>query len=271
VNQNQTIGETANIPCIHIIIPNLVPVANIYFPTKGTQPTTLQAIKYSCANVDNTLNSRITVWYMKMFGVVPFQNGHNPAENDYIHAGWNNPAGAAPVGVRIIRFEFVEYVQDLANKLLQIIPHAPLQLNAVALAGPVLNITNQLNAATAPHLRQLAQDVEAARAHIVPLFAGAAAITNQRANQFISDIENSLAFLEQQLITVAIGQTVQQFIAILEPLFRNNFRRLASTSVGRVLLYRLLIEINRRTNGVTTGCCENNIPPQFHMLRILLS
>jgi hypothetical protein len=44
-------------------------------------------------------------------------------------------------------------------------------------------------------------------------------------------------------------------------LFTGKFRKIASTSVGRVLLYRILIEIRRHNPGGNVGCLENAIPP----------
>ena len=62
---------------------------NIYFPADGTQPTTEEAGRYSCANVDAyNENSPITEWYMKMFGVID-KNGKNSNNEDYyIKAGY---------------------------------------------------------------------------------------------------------------------------------------------------------------------------------------
>lgn len=184
-----------------------------------------------------------------------------------IRAGWNNPnpGVVAPAATRIIQLEFGEYIHRLAVQYLHLLlQHAPnpINLNLVNLIGrSAVQLENDINAATAPHLQQLAQNIEAERANIAPAIATAMpGTTADQIDQFITETIQQIQFLERQLGTVAIGQTVQQFIAILEPLFRNNFRILASTSVGRVLLYRLLIEINRRHNaGVTTGCCENGI------------
>lgn len=44
----------------------------IEFPIDGHQPTTPEAVEYSCANIDNRPDSPITEWYMKMFGVLDF-------------------------------------------------------------------------------------------------------------------------------------------------------------------------------------------------------
>lgn len=77
---------------------------NIYFSTDGHQPTTQEAVAWSCANIDNRENSPITEWYMKMFGVIPFQNTGNPA-NDYIKAGWDN--SAVPNAKAIIIFDTI--------------------------------------------------------------------------------------------------------------------------------------------------------------------
>lgn len=42
--------------------------------------------------------------------------------------------------------------------------------------------------------------------------------------------------------------------------FWRTFRDIAADPVGRVLLYRLLIEIRRTDNGTHEGCCETGIP-----------
>ncbi len=90
--QNKSINGIAA-PCKHIIVPGtkaderlfesalgVDPIelekdeGNIYFPCNGVQPTTEEAAEYSCANVDNTLDSPITNWYMQMFGIQKYQN-----------------------------------------------------------------------------------------------------------------------------------------------------------------------------------------------------
>lgn len=143
---------------------------NIYFPTDGSQPTTEDAVKWSCANVDNREDSLITEWYMKMFGVIPFQG------NDYIEAGWKNlkwrniqgGSGFSPSITRIISFN--------AN------------VNDTSVTDPGIP------------------------------------------NAFISR----------------------------SALFKREFRKIASTSVGRVLLYRILIEIRRHQEN-NEGCTESPI------------
>jgi hypothetical protein len=87
---------------------------NIHFPTNGVQPTTLETIEYSCANVDNQENSPITEWYMMMmFGVIPFQNAIAPGLNDYIKAVWN-----ADTIQRIICYSFLDkHLEIIANEL----------------------------------------------------------------------------------------------------------------------------------------------------------
>ncbi len=145
---------------------------NIYFPTDGSQPTTPEAVEYSCANIDNRENSPITEWYMMMFGVIPFQNTGNSA-NDYVKAGWN--AGATVVQ-QIISFDASVNGADI-----------------------------------------------------------------------VKDPDS--------------GALVSK-----KDFFVQNFRRIASTSVGRVLLYRILIEIRRHTSGINIGCLENIIPPHSNLL-----
>lgn len=46
-------------------------------------------------------------------------------------------------------------------------------------------------------------------------------------------------------------------------LFEREFRKIASTSVGRVLLYRILIEIRRHQSGNNVGCLGNDVIPTF--------
>ena len=68
---------------------------NIYFPIDGSQPTTAEAARYSCANIND---NRVTEWYMKMFGVIPFQN--TVPANNYIKAGWTAiPAATSIVNI----------------------------------------------------------------------------------------------------------------------------------------------------------------------------
>jgi len=154
---------------------------NIYFPADGSQPTTPEAVEYSCANIDNRESSPITEWYMKMFGVIPFQNTGNPA-NDYIKAGWSDPGVGVPIEQRIISFP------------------PPGALNQ---AG---DVHHQINATDVPD----------------PNIPG-----------------NHIS---------RIG------------LFQRLFRKIASTPVGRVLLYRILIEIRRHVGlGNNVGCLENGI------------
>ncbi|MDR2067760.1 MAG: hypothetical protein LBP41_02105 [Holosporaceae bacterium] len=147
---------------------------NIYFPADGHQPTTPEAVAYSCANIDNRENSPITDWYMQMFGVIPFQNVGAPGVNDYIKAGWTNPTVVPPT------------------------PFVPAAQRIITFHANVDNtMVNDPDAAT-----------------------GAPQITRQQ-------------------------------------LFIQNFRKIASTSVGRVLLYRILIEIRRQsTIGNARGCPE---------------
>ena len=44
---------------------------NIYFPRNAQQPSSKDAIKYSCANIYNSETSKITAWYMMIFGLDP--------------------------------------------------------------------------------------------------------------------------------------------------------------------------------------------------------
>lgn len=79
VNRNPVLGED-----------------NIYFPKDGSQPTTEDAVKWSCANVDNIEDSSITEWYMKMFGVLSV---HSDSGNQLIETGFYsvNPTINCPI------------------------------------------------------------------------------------------------------------------------------------------------------------------------------
>ena len=177
----KTVNGVPNANCLHIIVPNTpahtarvaqgggiaaarTADGNIYFPRNGAQPTTPEAVEYSCANIDNRENSPITDWYMKMFGVIDKDGGNSDNNDDYIKAGWNADATAAQ---RIILFD------------------------ASVDATPV----NDPN---------------------IP------------------------------------GTQISR-----RALFEREFRKIASTCVGRVLLYRILIEIRRHQAGSNAGCTEN--------------
>lgn len=75
--------------------------ADIYFPVDGRQPTTPEAVAWSCANVDvdNREDSPITKWYMRMFGwtnspeETPLQMGFAPLTSEELgdlYKKWNN-------------------------------------------------------------------------------------------------------------------------------------------------------------------------------------
>ncbi len=174
--QNKVVNNTQNQRCLHIIVPETEAAAandvmnamnldgNIYFPADGSQPTTHEAVKYSCANVDNSPSSPITEWYMKMFGVIPFRNVDRPGVDDYIKAGYDN----SNTTYRII---------DTSNLL-----------------------------------------------------------TKDANGEFPRNYSHQ------------------------RDAFEKNFRKIASTYVGRVLLYRLLIEIRRHANTFKKpGCLEASI------------
>lgn len=161
--------------------PNLAGGFNIFFPADGSQPTTANAVNYALANIDNRENSPITDWYMKMFGLIPFQNSGVPV-NDYMKSGWNDNATATQA---IITF------------------------NNDACTG----IANGNN-------HNFCTMVNGGHAHKV------------------ADPNNPAA----QISRIA--------------LFRREFRKIASTAVGRVLLYRVLIEIRRHVAN-NVGSAEN--------------
>ncbi|MDR1391379.1 MAG: hypothetical protein LBI95_03375, partial [Holosporales bacterium] len=142
---------------------------NIYFPADGSQPTTPEAVEYSCANIDNRENSPITEWYMQMFGVpTPFPGlivgAQIPAA--IVQAGWDAQA----------------------NNL-----------------QPIISFDGSINNV------DMVND---------PNHGGQVSTIN---------------------------------------LFIRHFRKIASTSVGRVLLYRILIEIRRHNPGGNIGCCGADV------------
>jgi len=143
---------------------------NIYFPADGAQPTTEEAVKYSCANVKD---DAITDWYMRIFGIIPFQNKDNPNDADYIKAGWDNNQN--PNAQRIISFDI-----SVDNTM----------VNDPAIYG------NQISR---------------------------------------------------------------------KDLFKREFRKIASNPVGRVLLYRILIEI-RRVDQNGKGCVDKNVLKQMPVI-----
>ena len=145
---------------------------NIYFPADGHQPTTPEAVEYSCANVDNREDSPITDWYMQMFGVIPFQNAGAPGQNDYVKAGWSPPA------------------------------------------------------------------------------SGGGAINAQRIISFHGSVDN----------TMVNDPNIPGANISRRALFERAFRKIASTSVGRVLLYRILIEIRRHDGlGQNVGILGSDV------------
>jgi hypothetical protein len=181
------VGTVTNIPnaatasdqFTHVQIPTpgrAAANADIYFPIDGHQPTTPNAVTWSCANVDNRENSPITEWYMMMFGVIPINHaaiaaaagGPGPVPAPvFVQAGWDNLAVNPQ---QIISFD----------------------------AG----------------------------------FDGASMVT-----------------YPESVISVS-----------REDIFVQNFRKIASTSVGRVLLYRILIEVRRYVAGGNIGCLGGDIP-----------
>lgn len=138
---------------IWVQVPQTVEIGNLYFPVNGHQPTTPEAVIWSCANIDNRGNSPITEWYMQMFG------WHKDGE-EAIEAGFDENNGPRPI----------------------------------------LKMNNSM-------------------------YARDSSCLSCRANSHVTE-------------------------------FWQTFRQIASNSVGRVLLYRLLIEIRRR-NNTNAGCAEN--------------
>jgi hypothetical protein len=196
--QNRIVN-CANASCYHIVVPNtpadialnggvnnaaraaaMAAGGNIYFPRNGVQPTTPEAARYSCANIDAyQLNSPITNWYVEMFG---------------------GPAGGAiiPNGQHIVPGAAIKQVGYAA------LAPAGGAVPAVQVACPIINLNVTMN--------------------IGSILTPAAPIAVSVANDF--------------------WQT---------------FRKIAANPIGRVLLYRILIEIRRKSNGTNIGCNETLI------------
>lgn len=161
---------------VWIKIPQAIDTAHVFFPEDGHQPTTKEAVSWSCANIDNREDSPITEWYMQMFGVIPVNQ-----EGSFLKAGWSGqPNNSQPT--KIIVF-------------------------------PIPTGKNSYN-------------------HY------------QINNGMIEDPDRPDNKISRMNF------------------FQKQFRKIASTSVGRVLLYRLLIEIRRQVSDAdTNGCLEKIEPP----------
>lgn len=190
--QNKTINNIPDQECIHVIVPRTPAVCavgvaqamnmegNIYFPADGTQPTTEEAVKYSCANIDNREDSPITDWYMMMFGVIPVNQ--------------------AAIGA------------------------------AIAVGNPDNNVP------LTPNYVQAGWRTDYLNMNAYP----------QRIISFDASVDGT------QVDDLSIsGQQIGK-----RDLFIREFRKIASTSVGRVLLYRILIEIRRHNLGGNVGVFE---------------
>ena len=164
----------ANFQIAQIGDPNPANEHNIYFPADGSQPTTPDAVKYSCANVED---EAITEWYMKMFGVIPI---NQVAINEAIAV--NN------------------------------LPPPPVVVCAGWRDGHL-------------HIAQYPQGVIS----------------------FDASVDGTMVN-DPNIPGVRISRRA---------LFEREFRKIASTSVGRVLLYRILIEIRRQRVG--KGVLETNM------------
>lgn len=235
------------------VVPNQMH-RNIYFPEDGSQPSTFDAIKYSLANVDNTPNSLITEWYMRMFGVlqaipagnfisVGFELNAAPAVVPLL-AGIPPPvaAGVAGVARQIIRFELFEHIVEGLDRLAQLhaANHIVAPLPQIIVAGAGVNLAGINIAAMAQaNKNSIDQLINALDSNPLKNQLDAIVPTkNQREN-----IIKKLRFLSSQFLNV--GEPIHQATNRLKRIFIDNFRTIASTSVGRVLLYRILIEIRR--------------------------
>lgn len=228
---------------------------NIYFPEDGSQPSTSDAIKYSLANIDNTPNSPITKWYMRMFGVLQaipagnfieagFELNAGPAVVPPLLAGIYPPvaAGVAGVARQIIKFELFEHIAEDLNRLahLHATNHIVAPLPQIIVAGAGVNLAGINIAAMAQaNKNSIDQLINALDSNPLKNQLDAIVPTkNQREN-----IIKKLRFLSSQFLNV--GESIHQATNRLKRIFIDNFRTIASTSVGRVLLYRILIEIRR--------------------------
>ena len=146
---------------------------NIYFPADGTQPTTEEAVEYSCANVDNREDSPITEWYMKMFGIEPLSG------NNYLEAGYTT--------------------ENKTCKIINLVCCNDLSQETIKLTA--MNIDNSYSQLNDGELEEKIKS---------------------RANTF-----------------------------------RTIFRQIACSPIGRIFLYRLLIEIRRRSLNDNNGTTED--------------
>lgn len=106
--------NNVNIPFQNAAIANPVPAreVNVYFPIDGSQPTTEEAVEYSCANVQD---DSITEWYMKMFGVINKNGGNSDNDDDYIKAGYSsrgNSSVALPKYNPFKNKDFTPFIDD---------------------------------------------------------------------------------------------------------------------------------------------------------------
>ena len=87
---------------------------NIYFPQNGVQPTTEEAVKYSCANIDKyNIKSPITEWYMKMFGWIledDTKDGALHSDPKRIKAGFDGQNGCSPIFVMPLSLVNNDYI-----------------------------------------------------------------------------------------------------------------------------------------------------------------
>ena len=266
----KTVNGVPNANCLHIIVPNTpahtarvaqgggiaaarTADGNIYFPRNGAQPTTPEAVEYSCANIDNRENSPITDWYMQMFGVVPFRNAGAPGPNDYIKAGWTNP-GAPIVAERIISYNFmaalVANLQQLAVLYAALPAVAPLPPMPTLAGTPLAGITVA---------QVLTKDKQSVSQLMIDLQNMSLAVAQIR--PIATNIFKSLELLELLAKQMEFDDTIGTFVNKLEDSFKKNFRKIASTAVGRTLLYRILIEVRRHIPGANNGILEVVPPP----------
>jgi hypothetical protein len=257
--------------CEHIIVPNtpasiafsergvnaaIKSEGNIYFPADGHQPTTPDAVAWSCANVDanlpedQRLNSPITNWYMKMFGVIPIEE----ERDEYIAAGF----------IKLLTKDKLNHIisthmQDLVkiNIPVAIFNRREELREKLKLFHDVryfiINMINSYGDNFGKNVRKSPEEFK---------------LLNERLNaefKKLSDIKidskDGIKFniykvdlskyntLQEPMATriISFDQSVQEED---KKAFVTLFRKIASTPVGRVLLYRLLVEIRRKKDNI---------------------
>jgi hypothetical protein len=226
----------------------------IYFSADGVQPTMEEVAEYSCANVPCTdpNTDPITSWYMQMFGVISFQDGGH-----YIKAVLDGNTYK-----KIINYNFLGKLIEKLNDLpklcgtVQFPTFGKMQLNMVNRAN--------IHAITKDDVKQL----------IVSL--------SKLFDMHKGDNDPLKIPLKTALVELTSLSTLMERYVDVDTLLENayakfveSFRQIASNKIGRMLLYRLLIEICRKDKD-GNGCMEevvlsNNFVFQDHKIERNLS